>query len=110
MLLGDWEAKVVYEPGRSTNAIYLTRHTASGREYMLAEDTIRTLRQGETTDQDLTFARLDDEQMRALLVAFDSHGVKRPEASYTQGKLEATEGHLEDMRLIALSKYYKEEK
>lgn len=100
MMMGDWEARVVYEPGRSANAIYLTRHNATGREYMLAEDTIRTLREGEVTKDDLTFARLDDEQMRALLVAFETHGIKLPEASYTQGKLEATESHLEDMRKL----------
>lgn len=43
--------------------------------------------------------------LRPLCDALLKHGVRPKEASHTEGKLEATEKHLEDMRKIALHQY-----
>ena len=89
-------------PGRIANAIYLMRVREYGvREFLKADDTIITVKRDEHThDEDLMFATLDDDQLRALQTAITSHGVKPPEASFVQGKLEATTEHLADMRKL----------
>lgn len=47
--------------------------------------------------------------MQSLAQALSERGVKTNKDSIAEGKLAATERHLEDMRLIALSRYKKEQ-
>lgn len=44
--------------------------------------------------------RYADGFLQALLVAIKDQGIKLPEQSFTEGKLQATEKHLEDMRTL----------
>lgn len=102
MFNDNWQAQIVFTPGRIANAIYLSRSREFGvREFLKSDDTIITVKNGEPSDN-IEFAYLDDDQLRALMVALDNHGVKRPDAGFTEGKLEATEKHLEDMRTFAM--------
>lgn len=97
----SWEARVVFAPGKMANGVYLSRRKDIGvREYLRSDNTVITVKNGEPTKEPIEFAWLDDEQLEALSAAFDQHGVKRPDAGFTEGKLQATEKHLEDMRSI----------
>ncbi len=100
----NWEARVVFNPGRITNSIYISRYRPGHggvREFLRPDDMVVTQIPGKPLkEEEIVFANLDDDQIRALVVAFDKHGVKRPDAGFTEGKLEATEKHLEDMRSI----------
>ena len=50
---------------------------------------------------ELHFARFEDEYIASLLVeALDTRGIKAPAQSFVEGKLQATENHLEDMRKL----------
>lgn len=101
-MLENWKAIVVFEPGLITNSVFLYRDRERGvREYRTGQDEIKAVKEGERLNSDeLRFALLDEDEMQALIAAFDKFGVKRPEASFTEGKLLATEKHLEDMRMI----------
>lgn len=97
-----WEARVVFNPGKITNAIYLHRKSDIARRDFVIDGgkIVKTFNTAEPKPDELEFAWLDDDQIRALMTAFDAHGIKRPDAGFTEGKLVATERHLEDMRQI----------
>lgn len=99
--MDNWEARVVFEPGRLANAVYLIRVSPYGvRKYLVGKDKVISVEKGKATTEDLVFAYLDSDQLNALMSAFDAFGVKKPDAGFTEGKLEATEKHLEDMRTM----------
>lgn len=50
--------------------------------------------------EDKPTLRLDDDMFMALVDAIHNNGYKPREGKYTEGKLEATEKHLDDMRKI----------
>lgn len=100
----EWKAIVEFDPGMITNSVYLFRDREyRSREYMASNFEIHTVKEGERLDREkIRFAMLDDDQLQALLQAFDKFGVKRPDAGFVEGKLEATEAHLSDMRKLVL--------
>lgn len=101
MLNDGWKCYVEFNPGMITNSVFLVRRKEFGvREFLLPDNTIKTVKEGERIEDSLVFAQLDDDMIAALMQGFDKHGVKPPEQSYTEGKLQATERHLEDMRMI----------
>lgn len=99
----SWQAKLVYYPGRLEVGLYLFRRRDIGiREFLTnGGDVVVTVsRDKPGNEEDLLFASLDEDQVKALQAAISEYGIKLPEASYTQGKLEATESHLTDMRKL----------
>lgn len=100
--MDNWEAQVVFNPGKICADIYLHRKRDFGvREFVLEGGKIvKSFKTSEPKPNKLEFATLDDDQIRALMAAFDKYGIKRPEASYTQGKSEAMAEHLADMRKL----------
>lgn len=96
----QWICKIVFRPDMITNAVYLVQDHGNSRAYLQPDGIMVSYMKNSLPEKDPYFAMLDDDQLRALQSAISDHGVKPPEASYTQGKLEATEKHLEDMRSI----------
>jgi hypothetical protein len=100
----NWEARVIFSPGKIAANIYLSRRMrgAGGvREFLVGNDTIKTVTPDkQLRDNELIFATLDDDQLHALQIAIANYGVKLPDAGFVQGKLEATEKHLEDTRTL----------
>lgn len=97
----NWEARIVFKPGQTTQGVYISRkHSSGGREYLKSGEMVETVAPGMAPKDDPYFALLDEDQLKALQVAISEFGIKPPEASYIEGKLEATEKHLEDMRSI----------
>lgn len=99
-----WEARVIFNPGRITNSVYISRRragTGGVREFLRPDDMVVTVIPGKPLkDEEIIFASLDDDQLQALQTAITDHGIKRPDAGFVEGKLVATERHLEDMRQI----------
>lgn len=48
----------------------------------------------------------DTDDLEELATLLANRGIKPKDASYTEGKLKATEAHLDDMRKLALGKSY----
>lgn len=96
----NWEARVVFRPDMMANAIYMTRSTGDGREY-LGRDGKRTLHKRAAVPKDDPYlALLDEEQIAALGIAINKSGYQAPNEHLIEGKLVATERHLEDMRRL----------
>ena len=104
----NWEAIIQFRPAMMSNAVYLVRRTHIGaREYLKGNGTVITFTAEDYIKEsdDPIFAWLDDSMLAALAAAITKQGIKTPDQNLIQGKLEATERHLEDMRTIALKKY-----
>jgi hypothetical protein len=100
----DWKVYIEYRPDRLRTYLYITRIVGTGLRELLVEggSKIVTLKDGEILDKDVThFAEFDDEHLMRLVVeALDKRGIKAPAQSYTEGKLEATTEHLQDLRKL----------
>lgn len=100
----QWEARVIFSPGRVANNVYLSRSrrgTGGVREFLTPGNIAKTVTPDKQyADDELIFATLDDDQLHALQMAITNYGIKPPEASYVQGKLEAATEHLADMRKL----------
>ena len=90
-----WKATVQFIPGRLATALFVYRRLPDGRTEVVHGDTVETPEVEATMKPTL---ELMPDMAQAILVALSESGVKLPEASFTEGKLEATEKHLEDMR------------
>lgn len=80
--------------------MYIYRDTPQGKEIMSFPQTVEivTVKAGDSTSRGLY---LDDHLFQALVDAVHKD-FKPSEGKFTEGKLEATEKHLEDMRRIVL--------
>lgn len=102
-MFGDWKVHIQQKFGYKKYRIYLVQHLKD-RSVFLKDDTITTIMEG-STEEPPFFAEMDNDQLIAFAEALASKGIKTNNDSIAEGKLAATERHLEDMRLIALSKY-----
>jgi hypothetical protein len=99
----NWEARVIFSPGRVANNVFLSRHRRGEggvREFVVEGGAkyVTVVPDKPIKDEELVFATLDEDQLRALQVAISAHGIKLPDAGFNNGKLEAMNLHLEDMR------------
>ncbi len=102
-MFGDWKVHIQQVFGHSKYRIYLVQYQ-KGKSLFLKNDTITTLEEG-SADEPPFFAEMDNDQLQAFAQALADKGVKTNKDSIAEGKLAATEKHLEDMRIIALAKY-----
>lgn len=101
MKLGEWQAKLIEQPGQYGAALYLWRHLHGATEFLQAEGTVKTRKESEAADaRDLAFAFLEGEQLQAIADAFSNFGIKTPNDHKVAGFLEAKDAHLQDMRAL----------
>ena len=81
--------------------IYISRRVGDRIEVMFG-DTVTAYQMGEAISDKPTL-RLSDELLQELANALDKAGFK-PKEGYLEGKLTATEKHLEDMRTLVFEK------
>jgi len=82
-----------------TNLQYeLTIYRARGdkTDVLQSNKTIKTIEYGEEYEPTLL---IEDDMLQALAEALHEKGIN-PKKEYVQGKLEATESHLQDMRVL----------
>ena len=99
----DWQVFVEYRPGMMSTFIYVSRRVTPGRVEFLIKggDEARTIEQEDALKDEVYFARFEDEFIGRLIVeALDKRGIKAPAQSYTEGKLQATQEHLQDLRKL----------
>ena len=105
--MNDWEVSLEYMIDSFTYRLYIYRKlggrkaefiTKGGAEIVTADLT-------SALTEDRHFAEFDDEGTLSLMAqALDKRDIKPPKQSYVEGKLEATENHLKDMRKIVFNK------
>ena len=109
----EWQVRIEYRPGQSSTYIYVMRRLEVGRNEFLVKggDESKTVDVTSAISDEVYFARFEDDEIGSLLVeALDKRGIKAPSQSFAEGKLQATEAHLSDLRQMIprLSKPTKE--
>ena len=105
-MFGDYKVQIIERPGTFSNRIYLYKVIPGhGTEYITYKAEVQILKRGEAVkDDELYFAEMTPDQLQAFAEALANKGIKTTQDSVAQGKLQATEKHLEDMRLITFKK------
>lgn len=96
--MGTWKIEIKTAPATTGHEIWIYRPTFQGKVEILQPDmtTVITFDQG-SIDVKPTL-KLDHFIFQSLVDAI--HGFKPSEGKFTEGKLEATERHLADMRQL----------
>jgi len=93
----NWKVKIVDKGYTDTRDVFLFRRDASGRTAILHGDRIDTYEDGAVRDEPSMC--LTSEMLQAFAEALNDQGFK-PLKGFLEGKLDATEKHLEDMRTL----------
>lgn len=96
MIYGEPVAQIIDEPARIGRALYIYRKVDGGTEVLYSDKRI-TIREGEATVEPTL--RLSPEELQQLANALAKAGYN-PSKEYVEGKLEATQSHLADMRQL----------
>lgn len=92
----DWIVKII-DPGyRTTRDVFIYRTGPIGKIELLRSDTIETIDEGTAPEPSM---RLSPEALQAFADALDKMGIT-PKQGFVEGKLQATESHLSDMRQL----------
>lgn len=92
--MNDWIIKIV-DPGyKFTREIYIFRRLPNNDAEMINGTVIKA-----EQDKPKPSLELTPEQLQAFANALNDNGFK-PQEGFTEGKLEATERHLQDMRKL----------
>ena len=99
----DWKVFVEYRPGMLATFIYISRRVSPDKMQFLTKggDEVITVEANGALKDEVYYARFEDDIIGSLIVeALDKRGIKAPSQSYIEGKLEATENHLHDLRKL----------
>lgn len=95
--MDNWRIRIIDKGYKLAMEVYVFRKLPSGRVELIDGTVVE-----QNTEQKPAF-ELDPEQMQALVDELSRVGYK-PLKGFVEGKLEATEKHLEDMRSLVFSK------
>lgn len=101
--MNDWQVFIEYKPNQLRTFVYLVRRVDSGtRQFLTKGGTeVITLKDSAPADTDIYFIAVEDDHVLSLVVeAIDKRGIKAPSQSFIQGKYEATNDHLQDLRKL----------
>lgn len=94
----DWKIKII-DPGyKGAHDVYIFRSVNGLTEVMGKNGTISKVLKGSAIPTE-PFMEMDDAMMQEMSDALAKVGIK-PQKGFVEGKLEATERHLEDMRSL----------
>jgi len=93
-MIGEWHIRIVDVGYKTSREVNIFRMTPQGKE-MLGSDQI--IKEGEVSSKPTM--ELEPEQLQALADELEKIGYK-PQKGFMEGKLEATEIHLKDMRTM----------
>lgn len=100
-MFGDWKVQIVEVPGMITSKVYLFQYLKEYTEFLTNKGDIITVKAGELRKEDnLYFTQMTPDQLQAFAEALASKGIKTNKDSIAEGKLTATEKHLNDMRRL----------
>ena len=98
----DWQVYIEYRPGMMSTFIYVSKRAGDSIEFMTKGGTefVTVTDKGAFKDE-VYYARFEDDYIGRLLVeALDKRGIKAPSQSFIEGKYEATNSHLQDLRKL----------
>jgi hypothetical protein len=105
----DPSVRVYFDEAMRLWHMYVFRYFPGGKQLLTKDKNIytwTTINEGEAVTNDYALLSISPETARELITAFTERGIKPKQASYTEGKFEATESHLHDLRyLLKLPKY-----
>lgn len=96
-MFSEWKVKIVDVGYSFARDVYIFRETHEGTEFLQADGNIKLTNTTLETPQPTI--RLDPEALQTLADELGRVGYK-PQKGFVEGKLEATEKHLDDMRKI----------
>lgn len=99
----DWQVHVEYRPDDMRTYVYATRRAGTDETQFLIKGGIEivTHKYGVKYDDEVHMLAIEDDYILSLLIgALDKRGIKAPAQSYIEGKFEATQNHLEDLRKL----------
>lgn len=101
-MFGEYTVQIIDNPGYANSRVFLFKKQGPhGTEFLThTGDRILVAPATELKHEELYFADLDPDQLQALANALSKRGIKTNADSIAEGKLLATEKHLEDMRKI----------
>ena len=96
----NWKAQLVQKPGMFGYDLYIFYKAPNGKiGYVVSGNIIKEIERGDSIDIPPTLHIEGEEMAKAILEVFSNQGIKI-DKGHTEGKLEATEKHLEDMRRL----------
>lgn len=99
----EWKIFVEYRPGMLATFIYISKRIDVGVNQFLVNggNEVITVKTDAPLKNEVYFARVEDDYLLSLLVeALDKRGIKAPSQSFIEGKYEATNEHLQDLRKL----------
>lgn len=105
LYFGEWRVQIIQRPGIMTNRVFVFQRDQSGTVFLTHDGNLeRRIDAIAIKEEELYFADMTDEQLHAFAQTLADRGVKTNKDSIAEGKLMATERHLEDMRNIVFGK------
>ena len=100
--MGEWKAHVEQPIMKDVYRIYLFKDIeARARQFVTkGGEEYRTVQEGDITEKNFCLIEVPSQAMHSIVDAIDRSKIPKPSKSHTEGKLEATLSHLEDMRSI----------
>lgn len=106
MQFGNFKVFIQERPASLSYRIFLYTKDGKTITHITKDGAVKTSDiNGPLNDDELYFADMTGEMLQAFAEALASQGIKTNKDSVAEGKLLATERHLDDMRTIALAKY-----
>ncbi len=96
----EWKVRIYEEPETGYFKLYIISNSPGNNKGYISDiqkGTITYVKEGEAIKQAAILTR---GMMEALFKAIQGQGIKPVEQSYVEGKFQATEKHLEDMRTL----------
>lgn len=98
--MNQWEITIKDTGYKVTRELYIFRRTHTGDTEVLQPDgIIKTIKTGEAVSDIKPLIELEPEMLQSLADELSQKGYK-PQKGYLEGKLQATENHLADMRKL----------
>lgn len=102
----DWKLEIQSDLNRIDYALYIYRDIDHQKREFITKGGLEVETQDKTSsiDKDVTFARILPEQLQQLQDEIAQLGVQPKSNSVNEGKLIATEKHLDDMRKLVFKR------
>jgi hypothetical protein len=96
----NWKIRIVDGGARTARQIFIMQKDPSGKTLIWRNDKVETLELGQWAEPSFW---MEPEMLQDFANALNDIGIK-PEQGFLEGKLGATEKHLEDMRTLVFQK------
>ena len=97
----SWQVKIKDNPYMLGKDMYIFRYITGSIEILKKDGIIERFPEGSAIPQE-PFMHLEHDMLQSLADALNDNGIK-PQQGFIEGKLLATEKHLEDMRTIVFN-------